>query len=231
MVVSRNKLRARSAARRGFTIAELIVASSVMTTALLGVYTLFGQVIDVERRASLRWEQRGAAEAVASQLAEAVEYAVDLPNITAIGGGDGEDGSSSLTVMTSARPGSPSFGGQAGLQRRLYRWHPDTRTIELKTQRYAGSVNLTPGVTGEEADDEVVWSRSAAVVVAGDVDGLTLRFRTADDPQGEWTKQRRGAARNVAVLIRVKVGEQTVERIVASQVNQPLLSGEARESR
>lgn len=70
------------AGRGGFTLAELLVASVVLSMTLLGVYALFSQAMRAEGATAVRWRHRGAAEAVVAHLAGAFEEAM---NLTAFG--------------------------------------------------------------------------------------------------------------------------------------------------
>jgi hypothetical protein len=223
-----NMTGSRRARCGAFTIAELMVACVVMSTALVGVYEMFRQAADIERTASLRWEQRAAADAVVLQIARTIEYAVMLPKVAAIHGQTNEDGSVSIACVTHARAPSNARSGHAMIQRRLYTWCPGTEgqpggSVEVKTIVYAGSVNVTAGVGGEETGEAEVWNRLPPTVIAMGVDGLSIQYRPADSPNANWEDHFSGPANNIVVALRVRVGGQTIEHFVVPHVNRQLL--------
>lgn len=217
-------LRTRQSDRRGFTIAELLVASMVITTALLGVYTLFKQAMAVESRAAVRWNEQAAAEALVRHIVEILEQCVNIPDTPAIVAGPDEDGGTySLTCVV---VGSGFSGGrpeQVGLQRRRYRWNFDsdsgrTGTMELQTMYYAGTRNITAGAGHDELSEEEMWNRTPVEVIAKRVQHLSLRFRSLDDPQAPWQDRWNAPAGSVAVGVQAAVGGQSADAIVVPQV-------------
>ncbi len=212
----------------GFTVAELMVACVVMGTALVGVYEVFRQAAEIERRASVRWEDRAAAEAVAAHVAESIEGAVMMPKASAIEGRRNEDGSVWIGCLTQARCWSSDRVGHAAIQGRRYTWRPVVEgrgggVVELKTLAYGGSVNVTVGVGGEERSEGEVWDRVAGVVIGREVREFKVGYRRADRPDGEWEEQFRGGVGNIVIMLRVRVGDEAVERVVLPHANRELL--------
>lgn len=217
------------AAVGGFTLVELVVASLVMVVALIGVYALFGQVMAAEGGATARAGQRAAARAVVDHLADALEQVVVLADVQPIRGEpDADAGGYVLTCVVGA--GTPS----GVVQRRRYAWQPPGAavgtigadsvahgTVTLTVLSQAGTVPIAP-IEGAAADSAVDrWSLAPTRVIGTGVEDLSVTFRAGDDAR--W--QRRWSGRPGAVLVRVsaRVGGQTVERVVAPPVDDPLV--------
>lgn len=220
--------RVASAGRAAFTIVELLVASVVGSLTLIGVHGVFLQAMDVEKRASIRREGLGLANAVAAHLAETLEGAVNLlPEVPSIIGGPESDGGGySMKCIV-------GIGGAGGacLQRRRYRWNRlgdqgRSSELELQVMKYAGTRNVTALSGIEELTEEEQWSRIPPVVIGKQLSGLSVLYRKTSDPAAGWKDSWRGSAGDVAVRIRVKVEGETVERVVVPQVNAKLVASE-----
>lgn len=204
---------------RGFTLVELLVASVVVTTTLTGVYAVFQHAMKIEAQATLGWNNHAAAEAVVTHLAEALEHAVNIPNIPTIEGGpDGEHGEYSIKCMIVAP------GYRASLQRRRYRWgfnadSQKTGTIELQTMIYAGSKNVTPFSSRGQLSEQQAWDQVEPKLVGKYLDAVSIQYRPLDDAGSGWNGRWSGRAGKVAVRIRASVGGQAVERIVVPRAN------------
>ena len=217
----------------GFTLVELMVASSIMIVALVGVYSVFQQALEVEERTAIRWKQRAAAGAVVDHLAEVTERCVNLSaDEPAIEGGRQSDGSYTLTCTVASWLGASSGTEPTSLQRRRYRWgfeaHDRTGSLELKALEYSGSSNLTPLPGAPDLaglDEEQVWSLTNPVVIGTGLSALSVEYRRADDPEATWADHWDEPAGQVAVRIRATVGERMVERVVVPMVNGAVLSG------
>ena len=203
----------------GFTLAELLVSSVVISTVMVGVYVVFLQAIDVEERASLAWDRSETAEAIVEHMTATLEGAVNLPEIVSIEGGPaGGDGEYFLTCTSS---------GAAGLQRRRYRWksfgagddEKSSGIIELQTIEYAGTGIVTPIGGLEGLEEREIWNRIPSVVIGKRFDGISVLYRKASDPLTPWTERWNGEAGDVAVRIRVTVDGAAVEKIIVPQVN------------
>jgi len=194
--------------RRGFTLAELLVASVVMSTALLGVNALFRHALDTEGQAAVRWQDRAAAGRAAEHLAEAMAQCVNLPEMNGLVAGSDSDTDGWIIC-------------QVGLERRRYRWYvadvgPGC-VLELQKMVVAGTRNLCPvaasqgqaGPTGGQA-----WDRIEAKVIASRLDGLSILFKSLEGKSGDWRSDWDGPVGRVIALIRATVGNETVERAV-----------------
>lgn len=243
--------------RTAFTLVELLVGSVVVVIALTGIFALMKHATDAERRTALRWDDRAAAEAVASHLVIALERAVYPPG-GGIAAGPQEDGSMLLTFYTepltaqptqdapalpdgtppqrpdptalAARTGIGVAGGRPPLQRRRYHWNfaeAERRgALELRTLLYAGATLLTPGMSEVDPGDPQIWERLTASTVARGVQGISVEYRPAKDPDAEWMNRWHGPPEGVTVRVRVRVGDESVERIVTPHVGGTLLSSE-----
>ena len=200
----------RAVWRNGFTLAELLVASVVMATCLLGVSALFRQAMDVEGRASIRWNSRASAEAIASHLAATVENATNLPGIPAL-------------LAESDQEGNRLLICQAGPQRRRYRWYSiDAKqeySLELRSMTYAGTQNVSVGHVSEDPDSQRAWNQVKATIIGKHIDSISVSFRPLKASSDTWRDRWKGSVGEVGVRIRVRVGQETVERIVVPQAN------------
>jgi len=207
----------RRAGGRAFTLAELLVASVVMSTALLGVNALFRHALDTEGRAAVRWHDRAAADRVAAHLAEAMAQSINLPEIPAL-------------VAESDSETDGWLVCQVGLERRRYRWRvvdggPHC-VLELQKMIVAGTRNLSQEAVGrEETTSKQLWDRIGATVIASRLDGLSVRFKSLEAEAATWQSGWDGPVGQVIALIRVTVGDETVERAVHPRVRGYLLGG------
>lgn len=202
----------------GFTLTELLVANAVVAIALLGVHGLFRQVVEVERSLTLRWENRGAAEAVADHLAEAMQHVVNLPGKPAILAEPSDDGARAVTCFTQAPLYRNAPLREAGVSRRRYAWRPgedpeQPGEVDAQMLTYGGSQNLSLGAA-EEGDDAAAWNQATPMVIGGRVDELAITFRAPDDANAAWQDQGSWQGGQVVVRIRVRVGGETAERVV-----------------
>lgn len=205
---------------RGFTIVELMVASTVLTIALLGVYSIFHQALHVEGRASVRWQQQAAAEAVAEHLARTLERAInvsaEMPTLAA--GPDEGEAVYQLTCFVLDAPGLHATGPRPGIHWHRYRWplEPEEAGLPLlrQTVHWAGSVNVTAGASVDGVDDSDPWADVHPQVVASEVDDVTLRFGRASDPQARWRERWSGFVGDVAIRIQVRVGRAEAKRTI-----------------
>ena len=204
----------------GFTLMEVLVASVVISVALLGVYALLQHALAAESRSAKEWRAHGQAQTLAAELADAIEQAVKTERIPALVAMADPSGSGDrlLTCMT-----NPSSAG-GGYELRRYRWRPGADAdhpgrLELQVMRYAGSVNLTDktAAADESSEDaslsEEAWGRVPATVIGHDVDALTVEFRSVGKRAAGWTSQWRGSA-PVTARVRVTIGDRSEEVVV-----------------
>jgi len=214
--------------RFGFTITELVVVSVVMTTALLGVYTIFKQAIDVEAKASVKWNNHIAAEVVLDELSEALEYCVNLSEIkTLVGTPNGEEGEYVLKCFMEGKGYNAGKIDQVGLQQRRYTWTFQSDSswagmVFLQTMCYAGATNITSisGLTElNESNESEMWSRLPSRLIGKGLSALSIQFKSLESSDAKWQDNWNGPVGKVAVWIKVKVGDQTAERVVVPKNN------------
>ena len=197
----------------GFTLAEFLVASVIMSAVLLGLNAVFQQTMDVEGRTTVRWNDRAAAEAVSSHLAETVEHCVNLPTIPAL-------------VIKSEDESSGYLICQAGLQRRRYQWSTDYTkggcAVELQVMILGGTRNLTFGGEQEETQNSA-WGQVNAVRIGNGLKRILVRVKPLEDLSAEWKDRWEGNVGRIAVQIQVEAGDQTVERIVVPRASAEVL--------
>jgi len=219
--------RMRSPYAVGFTVVELMVAMSVMAIALLGVYSIVKQVLEVEARATVQWNHVASADSVAQYVVDLLTSCVNLPDReTVMGGPDSGDNTYVLTCFTESTRGSFSLTPEASLRRYRLQWgfEDEDRAgcLEVKAMSYCGTVNVTAcdgqAWDGPE-DDDGLWDRIPADVVARRIDDLSVSYRPADDPDAVWADSWSGPVGNIAVRVMVRVGNQTVQRKIVPQVN------------
>jgi len=210
----------------GFTIVELLVASVVMSVALLGVYSIFAQAMQVQSQTSVRWNEQAAAEAMVAHFADVLERCVNLPEVPALVAGPDSAGEGYFLTCcaTSGRGGSSDPLDRGGIQRRRYRWgfgseEDRAGTIEVQTLSLAGTKIVSVWGEMEGGTEEEIWSRVPATVVGRRVGSLSVLYRKCNDPQSTWQDHWRGNAGEVAIWIRVGVGGETVERLVVPQAD------------
>lgn len=216
----------RRVGRLAFTLVELIVASLIATTALIGIYEVLQQVAAAERRTTQRWTDHAAAEAVVAELAHAVEHAIQFTDLPCIEGGDVAGGSTQLILnVASSSPGDSR--ATAPIRRRRYLWSNlrDSATagaLLVQTIDCAGARDISnstaarPGLMSEE-----VFADVPHVSIAQGIDKLTVRFRYLD-ASNRWSDRYRGDGA-VLVWITVRSGTQEVERFARPRVTGKLL--------
>jgi prepilin-type N-terminal cleavage/methylation domain-containing protein len=212
------RLRLLVARRRpGFTLVELIVACAVVSVALLGVYTVFLQASGLERRMADQWVSGGAARAVATHLADVMERAVSVAD--------------SPTVRSDADASGPYIilrtqDGAAGMTLRRYQWAPAPEDgigtwLRVKAQPYAGG---HPVGLSQVESEESPWDHVEETVVARDLDAMSIEFRPVTNV-GDWSPSYSEPG-PIAVRIRVRVGDESTERVVITPAQASILGGE-----
>ncbi len=196
--------------RSAFTLAELLVASVVMTTALLGVNALFQHAMGAEAQATIRWNERASAQAVAAHLAETVENVVNIPEI------------STLKIESYAEDAGLLIC-QVGLKRNRYSWSMDVSgtglSLMLQTMVFGGTANLTISPDLDEADHERAWDRIPAKVIATHLKSISVQSKLLEDSSTDWHDRWEGRSGKVAIKIEVQVGNQTAEQIIVPRTN------------
>jgi hypothetical protein len=230
MTNGRMKTRVPNPHRAAFTLVELLAASFVMTTALLGVYTVMKHALEIENRAAGRWVDRASAEAIAEHLVETLEHSINSSALPAIVAGRDDATGKSFLLCLGMGPGCEGGIEQAGLKRSRYRWNfgdnEHAGTIELQTMFFAGSRNITPIDGLDELDEKTLWSRIPATVIGRQVGGLSIQFKPLTGDDAAWQDQWKGPVGKVAISVRVSAGGQTVETIVVPRADTVLVGTE-----
>lgn len=196
----------------GFTLVEFMTACMVVSIALLGVHAIFRDVVQTERRLTLAWQDRQAAEAVVLQICQAVGSAVEISGVPAMKTGKEDNGLSFLECMTYGGPCQPT------LQRRMYRWNGDSGVLDLRTIPYCGSQPVSLQVQTEEDP----WTNVEPVIIGHGLKGLSIQFKTATS---DWTDQYTRSDLPTVVRVKATVGKTSVERIVSCPVTAAVLEG------
>jgi type II secretory pathway component PulJ len=189
-----------------------MTACVIVSIALLGVYAIFRDVVQTERRLTLAWQDRQAAEAVVSQICQAVESTVEMPGLPAMKTGKEDNGLPFLECMTYGDSRQPT------LQRRRYRWDSDSGMIDLRTIPYCGSQPVLLQVQTEEDP----WTNVEPVIIGHDLKGLSIQFKTA---ASNWTGQYTRSDLPAVVRVKATVGKTSVERIISCPVTAAMLEG------
>lgn len=202
----------RSHSIQGFTLVELMVASLITTTALLGIYSTFRQALVVEQQSRRYWDGQRAAEAVTDHLAQALQNCLNLPEIPALTGSANQ-----MVCFTES-------GQQAGQQYDRYFWDSAGEsegqlTLYRQTMRYAGSKNLMLAAGDEELSEEQMWLSVPVQVIATRIDEIRLQYRDLSQANASWQDQWQGPVGKVAIKIIVRCQEQLSQRIVVPRVN------------
>ncbi len=217
--------------RRGFTIAELLVASVVTSMTFVAVYYIFFQAIRAEATVALRWKERHAAEAIVSHITETLEQAVNIPGIVTIhGGANGSEGESFLKCTVGGKALAGSDVSRMSVSRVRYSWNfqdtegEDTKSILLQKLRYAGASVVTPIAEQEEMNEDELWEKAPSTTIGTQLDGVSVSYKNTKEPGASWGDSWKDSAGDVAVRIRVNVGGEMVERIVVPQANSPVIA-------
>lgn len=195
----------------GFTLAELIVASVVMSTALLGVTALFQQAMRAEKRISIAWGQNSLARPIVEALVESLESTINLPEYPSIN--VQSDGSKSGWLIC-----------QTPLERRRYRWYEDPAgsglILELQVMPFSGSSPLVTGVNLDDLDLPSTWGPIKPSLIGKGITDIEVKFKPFGRTQAtNWQSTWKGRAGEAIAQISITVGEQKVVKFLAPKVN------------
>lgn len=209
--------------RRGFTVVELLVATTISATALLGVYALLSQAGRAERTMGAQWHDRAAAQAVVDEIAQTLEQAMNvLKDIPAIAGGKANDGTCWVECVTGRAWAEGSPGGYPCRVR--YSYDPPGQVdqgvvVRKQTIRYSGGTCIDPGDLAEMPPADA-WGLAPSQVVANRVSEVSVEFMPLEEP-GLWRDKFAGPSGKVAIRIVAAVGDRRAERVVVPAVNVP----------
>ncbi len=209
---------------RGFTAVELLVALTVASIALIGVYGVLQRALRVEGRAAQRWNDESAARAIVAELTRTLARCVNTQGKPLKAGPDPATQTYRLSCFVeSAGDGSPQ-GRAAGYQWRRYEWslpqdqQPIDR-VDLRLIPFAGGRDVSPTAVASGDDDEEPWGRVPASTVASGLDALTVDFRAARDPSAPWVPAWDGPVGQVAIRIEARIGDQVVRAVVVPRAS------------
>jgi hypothetical protein len=194
---------------------ELLVASTIVTAVLFCAYDLYIEGRDAAERTIRSAADRSAAKAVVEHFAKAFEEMIVLPHRPAIDSRN--DGESCVLMLAVSRAWDRTREPAPSIELRRYTWGFDgdrRGTVHLQQRPYSGSadVGIRPAKTYDAGDP---WRNVPRVVIARDVKRLVVQFRSLGDRHMNWKRDWDDEGMEVAVRIRARVGEGTVERIAA----------------
>ena len=209
----------RSHQRRvtGFTLVELLMASFIVSIALLGVYSLFQQTLEVEGKMSLNMLHQNRAVQVVGYLAEELKRCINLPDMDTIQMSYTPQAGSFEWVAVGKGFSGSSFESQ-GIVRKRITWKlnaaQDAYTLNQQVMRYAGTSNMS--FTDES---QANWNILPVTELFHEIDALEVEIQKTDQPQGGWLKEYQGEASHVAIRIKAVSGERDCQRIILPAVN------------
>ncbi len=202
-------LRSRHSRRSAFTLAELLVASVVVSFALTGVYALFRHAMDVEARAAVSWNDHEAASAVANHMLTIVANAVSIPDTD--------------TIVLEAGDEGGVFICQTSSRRNRYRWYKDADeqeyTLELQTMFFSGEKCISPNIEWDRQGGAGHWDKIDPVIIGRRLKDIRVQCQLLKELGGAWRNSWKGASADVAIKCVVTVGDQTVQRVVSSKIS------------
>ena len=182
---------------------ELLTGCVIVSIALLGVYSIFREYMQTERRLSIRWQDGQAAEAIVAHASETLESVVKIPSLKAISMGKENDGRIFVECLTYGNP------AQATLERRRYCWDSNSgEDISLRTIPYSG----TQAVAVWAISDQDPWAGIEPIVIGRRIRHFSIRFKKVGS--SKW-KDRVPKDSSSIARVRATVGNSTVERIVS----------------
>jgi len=212
----------------GFTIVELLVAATITSTALLGVYAMFQHALEIEADAGRAMRDNAAAVALVNTISESLRRAVNVtghPAIRCSKTGQADE----MVLQCFTGPDAIRSEGlqRAAICRHRYRWNFDPQgprggLVERRTWHYAGTENITGRPNTEEGDEELLWLKTPPIVVGRRIERLSVRFKPASrfaDPTQKWLGRWSGAAGDLIVRVEAHVGGETAEVLVRTVSN------------
>ena len=214
----RPPMSARHCSSRGFTLVELMVASVIVATALVGVYSVFRHALEVEGRACVAWRDREAAHAVVDELASALERVVNPSDGSSIKGG-----LSTLTFF--AAPGG-NGGGASGLAFCWYEYgwnapsEPNAMShVNRQVVACAGNKPIAVEIASGPETDSIDWHRLPIDRIGDQLADFAVEYKPLDEQGSDWVDNWKGQAGRVAIRVRCQVGQETVERMVVPRTD------------
>lgn len=194
------------AKRLGFTLAEMLVASVVVTVALAGVHALLFRALDVEAVADQRWNDYDTAETAAARIAEALAATAKAP-----------DGMESL-VLENASPDGGAVICQTVPTRLRFSWKKVTPQelyeLSLQTKPFAGSRDLSVSSGAQDPSASERWDQAPAVLIARNLTDIQVTDSRSSDAASAHASTSSSSAATRIATIQVAAGEQLCTRVV-----------------
>lgn len=129
--------------QRGFTLAEMTVACTIVAIALLGVYGFSRRVTSVAAEQTAAWHGRATAQPVAEEIARTAERIVAVQDYK--------------PLLTQSRDGGGSVILHTPTARVRYRWYPQENlglSVDKQVMAFSGSKCIQPDVPALEEDEK-----------------------------------------------------------------------------
>jgi prepilin-type N-terminal cleavage/methylation domain-containing protein len=198
--------------RKGFTLVEVLMASIIISVALLGVYSLFQQAIDMEAKMRLSMYHRDRAEEVVDYFADALERCINLKDVETVRSGGSEQGA--FLEFTAVNKGF--WVRQCVVRQRITWQQTQTQkgyTVQRQAMMYAGITNVTFA-----NESQVEWDSLSTTELFSQVDALEIEFKETDQPSGGWRKEYNGPGGQIAIRIQAASGDRKAQRIIVPTV-------------
>ena len=119
------------------------------------------------------------------------------------------------------------------MRRRRYQWTlegPEGGQVRLQVIVLAGTAEVGLSSGAADGSGEQPWAGVPLEIIARDLAELSVQFRPQDDQGAAWSEDWEDPERPFVARIRVRVGDEMVEQVVAPAVNAPIVTGEEGES-
>jgi len=209
--------------RHAFTLLEMLVASFILVIALLGIYEMYEQAVLAEATTTKMLVDSASSAAVADRLAADIETAVDLARVPGVAGGAvaGTTGHQMICLHTAPR---------GALRMDRYSWEPpkdpaSPSKLMMQEMIWCGTRDIDSARSDENDIASPPWDRIPKTQIA-EVSALAVQYQPAgilSKPSEKWN----GPAAGVLVAVRVTIGNETVTRIAAPRVTQPLVQAKS----
>ena len=215
--------RSRRLVQGGFTLLEMLLACSIMTIALIGVYSTVREILQAEAQDRHLWRDHLAAAAVADLFAQELEGAIRSSNnklVVVKTDKDTQISQAEWTALVSARAAA------AGTPEVIkYRWtwgfaqgSPLAGCVEV--QRLVGAVALEEAKSQEDQEAmEATWNQAPFQIVARNVANLAINTGpTGPDAPSQDANKSKSPDQVAVARITVTVGLEAVSRTIVLPV-------------
>jgi type II secretion system protein J len=186
---------------RGFTLIEILVAMTIASLVLTGVYGVFSRVSSAEREVRARATCYHHARSIVNRLQQELGASILLTNMPDAEFRSGEHGF--LTFTSTSVPGAD---GEVELHQVSYRIDAQDQGETLRLQRYSSPVYALP--------DDPQWRRMTSKIVE-----LQWRFHDGSAWNDTWDSNTRNSLpQTVELRLVLKCGEHEVESVTAFDI-------------